>query len=220
MSQPSVFVTMVGVAMACGFAIALVFQATAGKIEQNRAALLATAVAQVLPGTAATRGYAIDNGSLLTAATDQADFIASYSKGGAVIGVAVPTSIMGYQDTIRMLLGYDPASETLTGFAVLESRETPGLGSKIGTDPAFLTALSGLDVHLSGTTLKNEVSLTTRGQARAPWQLDGITGATISSKAVARAISNAAPKLAAVRAGLPVIEAAAELQAPEGNGDA
>jgi electron transport complex protein RnfG len=220
MRQPSVFTILVGVAMACGLAIALVFQATAGQIESNRAALLEKAVAQVLTGTRTTKGFVIDNGTLATAATDRADFIASYNESGLLIGVAVSTGIMGYQDRIRMLLGYEPRSETLTGFAVLESRETPGLGSKIGTDPTFLSSLSGLDVRLSGTTLANEVTLTTRGQARAPWQVDGITGATISSKAVARAISNTAPMLAVIRAGLPVIEGMADLQVSEDNEDA
>ena len=210
MKQPSVFTTMVGVAMACGFAIALVFQATAGQIERNRAALLEQAVAQVLPGTRKTKGFVVDNGALATAATDRAGFIAGYSENGVLVGVAVPATIMGYQDRIRMLLGYDPRSETLTGFAVLESRETPGLGSKIGTDPAFLSSLKGLDVRLSGTALANEVSLTNREHARAPWQVDGITGATVSSQAVTRAISNTAPTLAVIRAGLPEIEAMAE----------
>ena len=206
--------------MLCGFAIGLVFQATAGQIERNRAALLEKAVTQVLPGTSTTKGLVIDNGALAMAATDRADFIASYDENGAVIGVAVPTGIMGYQDRIQMLLGYDPRSQSLTGFAVLESRETPGLGSKIGTDPAFLSSLRGLDVRLSGATLANEVTLTTRGQVRAPWQVDGITGATISSKAVTRAISNTGPLLAVIRAGLPVIQETADSRESEDSDDA
>jgi electron transport complex protein RnfG len=221
MRQPSVFTILVGVAMACGLAIALVFQATAGQIESNRAALLEKAVAQVLTGTRTTKGFVIDNGTLAKAATDRADFIASYNESGLLIGVAVSTGIMGYQDRIRMLLGYEPRSETLTGFAVLESRETPGLGSKIGTDPAFLGALAGLDVRLVESALANDITLTTRGDAGAPWQVDGITGATISSNAVIRAINHAAPRLAAIRAGLPEIGNRTETQAPtEESGDA
>jgi electron transport complex protein RnfG len=221
MSPSPVFTTLVAVAMACGFAIALVFQATAGQIERNRVALLEAAVGQVLPGTATTQGYAIDDDTVTAVNTDQAEFIASYDENGTLVGVALPASIMGYQDTIRMLFGYDPSSEILTGFAVLESRETPGLGSKIGTDPAFLGALAGLDVRLIESALANEITLTTRGDAGAPWQVDGITGATISSNAVIRAINHAAPQLAAVRAGLPQIENRTATQAPtEESGDA
>ena len=221
MSPSPVFTTLVVVAMACGFAIALVFQATAGQIERNRLALLEEAVGQVLPGAAITQGYAIDDDTVTAVNTDQADFIASYDGHGTLVGVALQASIMGYQDTIRMLFGYDPSSETLTGFAVLESRETPGLGSKIGTDPAFLGALAGLDVRLVEGALANEITLTGRGDAGAPWQVDGITGATISSNAVIRAINHAAPRLAAIRAGLPQIGNRTEAQAPaEESGDA
>ena len=80
MRRPSVFTILVGVAMLCGFAIGLVFQATAGQIERNRAALLEKAVTQVLPGTSTTKGLVIDNGALAMAATDRADFIASYDE--------------------------------------------------------------------------------------------------------------------------------------------
>lgn len=208
MNRPSVFTTLVGIAMACGFAIALVFQATAGQIERNRLALLEQAVGQVLPGTATMRGYAIDAGSVAVVGTDQADFIAGYSEGGALLGAAVPAGVMGYQDSIRMLFGYDPATETLTGFVVLESRETPGLGSKIGTDPAFLATLIGLDVRLVGSALANEITLTMPGARPEAWQVDGITGATVSSRAVVRAVNASAATLAVIHEAVPVLEAA------------
>ncbi len=211
--RPSVLTTMVGVAMVCGFAIALIFQATAGQIERNRAELLEQAVGRVLPDTAAMRGYHIVNDALVEIATDQSEFIAGYDRSGTLIGVALPARIMGYQDTIGMLFGYDPASETLTGLVVLQSRETPGLGSKIGTDPDFLASLTGLDVSLAGPTLANRVTLTTSGATPAPWQVDGITGATVSSKAVIQAINDAVPALAAIRAQLPALKTAAEAQA-------
>lgn len=217
--QPSVLPTMVGVAMACGFAIALVFQATAGQIERNRAELLEQAVAEVLPGVATMRGYAIADDVLTDAATDQAQLIAGYDQTGALVGVALPARIMGYQDTIRMLFGYDPVSERLTGFTVLDSRETPGLGSKIDTDPDFLASLKGLDVELAGHTLANEATLATWGAERAPWQVDGITGATVSSHAVIQAINDTAPALAAIRAQLPALRSASKVRAESTEGN-
>ena len=97
-----------------------------------------------------------------------------------LVGVAVPASIMGYQDTIGMLFGYDPEQQRLTGFAVLQSRETPGLGSKIGTDPAFLASLNDLDVTLEDAKLKTRVALAGRSAERRPHEVDGVTGATVS----------------------------------------
>ena len=45
---------------------------------------------------------------------------------------------MGYQDVIRVLYGYSFAEEAVVGIRVLESKETPGLGTRIETDPDFL----------------------------------------------------------------------------------
>ena len=48
---------------------------------------------------------------------------------------------MGYQDVIRVLYGYSFDTEAIIGIRVLESKETPGLGDKIETDPDFLGQL-------------------------------------------------------------------------------
>lgn len=208
MKSSAVFTVLVGTAMACGLAIALVFEATAERIAANRAALLEAAVGRVLPGTTRLAGFRLNAGGLAAAAPAEADAIAGYDGGGRLLGVALPAGVVGYQDRIDMLLGYDPQRQRLTGFAVLQSRETPGLGSKIGTDPAFLASLDGLDVALDGTRLARPVTLAGRGEAGQAHQVDGITGATVSSQAVARAVNLAAPQFAAVRARLPALTAA------------
>lgn len=202
MKSSTVFTVLVGTAMACGLAIALVFEATAARIASNRAALLEEAVSRVLPGATRLAGYRLGDDALAAVAAAEADAIAGYDDGGRLIGVALPAGVMGYQDRIDMLLGYDPQRQRLTGFAVLQSRETPGLGSKIGTDPAFLASLGSLDVGLDGTALARPVTLAARGAARRAHQVDGITGATVSSKAVVRAVNLAAPQFAALRARL------------------
>jgi electron transport complex protein RnfG len=184
--------------MACGFAIAVVYEATAGPIARNRTELLEQSVAQVLPGAKQFQGYDFAGDELTATAIDRATLVAGYDDTG-FIGVALPASIMGYQDSIRMLLGYDPHNQQLTGFAVLESRETPGLGSKIATDEAFLDSLHTLDVTVDAKRLINPVTLATRGSDRTRYQVDGITGATVSSRAVVAAINGAAPQLAAIR---------------------
>jgi electron transport complex protein RnfG len=201
--------------MLCGFAIALVYEATAEQIARNRTALLEEAVARVLPGATHFQGYWLIHDALAPAGVDEASFIAGYDSSGALVGVGLPASIMGYQDNIGMLFGYDPVGERLTGFVVLESRETPGLGSKIGTASAFLRSLSALDVRLDGTTLANAVTLTTRGTERRPYEVDGVTGATVSSRAVVQAINNTAARLAAIRARLGALR-----EQPSGHHDA
>ena len=60
-------------------------------------------------------------------------------------------------------------------------------GSLIETDPAFLENFERLDVRLSadGSGLAHPIEAVKRGEKEHPWQVDGITGATISSVAIA-----------------------------------
>ena len=58
-------------------------------------------------------------------------------KAGKLIGVAVEAMGQGYADTIHFLYGYDPINQRIIGFKVLESKETPGIGSRIETDKRF-----------------------------------------------------------------------------------
>ena len=69
---------------------------------------------------------------------------------------------------------------------MLTSKETPGLGDKIEKDPGFLENFVALDVSLdaSGTALRQPVETVKQGAKTESWQIDGITGATISSKAI------------------------------------
>ena len=112
---------------------------------------------------------------------------AGYDDNGSLVGVAVQAQGMGYQDVIRVLYGYDPARDAIIGMQVLASKETPGLGDKIEKDPAFLANFDALDVSLApdGQSLQHPIEAVKGGEKSQPWQIDGITGATISSKAIA-----------------------------------
>ncbi|OOZ57680.1 hypothetical protein BOW42_00870 [Solemya velum gill symbiont] len=76
-------------------------------------------------------------------------------------------------------------------------RETPGLGDKIITDKNFVANFDALDVRLNSdaTALANAVVLVKKGSKTNPWEVDAITGATISSNAVAKAINASAQQL-------------------------
>jgi electron transport complex protein RnfG len=67
---------------------------------------------------------------------------------------------------------------------VLESRETPGLGDKIYKDAVFVAGFSALSVE-------PEIFAVKKGTKSLPNEIDAITGATISSKAVVRIINEA-----------------------------
>ena len=65
---------------------------------------------------------------------------------------------------------------------ILDSRETPGLGDKIYKDAVFVANFSNLVADPEIVTVK-------KGTRNAPNEVDAITGATISSKAVVRIIN-------------------------------
>ena len=181
---------LVGVGLVCGLLIVTVFVLTGPVIARNEAAALQAAVFQVLPGAVSSRSFTLAGDGNLRPAVDgddpQATVHAGYDAMGELLGIAIPAQGMGYQDVIRILYGYSPADEAIVGMQVLASKETPGLGDKIEKDPAFLANFRALDVALTadGQSLAHPVSVVKSGAKTSPWQIDGITGATISSKAI------------------------------------
>jgi electron transport complex protein RnfG len=65
------------------------------------------------------------------------------------------------------------------------------LGDKIETDPDFLANFERLAVALTDdlAAIAHPIEFVKKGQKQEPWQIDGITGATISSKAIAGILS-------------------------------
>jgi electron transport complex protein RnfG len=180
--------TLVGVGMLCGLMIAVVYQGTRPVIERNRAAALERAVFAVLPAASSRVTFAVTPDGEFAVNPEAAGtrVHAGYDDAGELVGVAIEAAGMGYADTITVLYGYAPRQEAIVGIRVLTSKETPGLGDKIEKDPAFLENFVALDVRLDATlaAVNNPIETVKRGEKTEPWQIDGITGATISSKAI------------------------------------
>ena len=185
---------MVGIGVLCALLIVLTFQGTLPRIEKLRAEALEQAVFQVLPGTFQTQSFYHKQGEgFLQAGTENGGsplVYAGFDQQGNLTGVAVEASGQGYADILRILYGYQPQSQSIVGFHVLESKETPGLGDKIEKDADFLTNFENLDVSLTDdlSQLKNQVVPVKHGSKQHAWEVDGITGATISSRAIGNII--------------------------------
>jgi electron transport complex protein RnfG len=80
---------------------------------------------------------------------------------------------------------------------VLQSTETPGLGDKVSTDPDFLANFDCLEARLNeeGSAMANEIVTVKNGNKTQPWQIDGISGATVTSVAVGTAIRESTNKM-------------------------
>ncbi len=177
---------LVGVAVGCGLVIAGFFEGTKDTIEANRAELLQAAITTVLPGSATVTALALNEEDTLVEAADQtATVYLARDADGNVVGFAVPATGMGYQDRIRLIWGYDPRAQTLAGYVVLENRETPGLGALIATDEKFLAQFKNLPVQVDASqTLTTPMTVVPTGTASHPGEIDALTGATVSTRAV------------------------------------
>lgn len=194
--QPPSFVRVYGVVltvgMACGLAISSVDHWTRPIIQANRLKASRDAVLNVLPESVYGIAFVTteDGHFEKSEGPMSADVVVGYDSRDTIVGVAMETHGMGYQDTIRLIYGYSIEQESIIGVQVLESRETPGLGDRIETDDDFVENFRQLDVRLDedGQPI-NRIEFVARGKKSAPWQVDGITGATISSRAVTEMIS-------------------------------
>ena len=82
----------------------------------------------------------------------------------------------GYQGEIDLMAGIKPDMKTLVGIEVLQSQETPGLGQEIDSKE-FKEQFKNLAATPEITYVKNQ-------KPSRPNEIEAITGATISSRAV------------------------------------
>jgi electron transport complex protein RnfG len=180
MNASRLVATLGGAGAVAGFLIVVVYQLTLPAVEANRAARLDAAVRDVLPGIARYDPLYLHQGALTAALPAGVDgrrlekAFVGFDASGRRVGFAISAAPPGFQDAIEILVGFDPGTAKTLGLVVLASRETPGLGDKIlamSWLAQFRSALTPLVPVKSGT--KASVS-----------DIDMITGATISSKAV------------------------------------
>ena len=97
------------------------------------------------------------------------------SLAGRLSGWVVKAGGQGYADKIELLIGLDPAAETITGLFILEQKETPGLGNKISV-ARWRNQFIQKSTELPLTVVK--------GKSPTSNSIDAVTGATISSRSV------------------------------------
>lgn len=170
-----------------GIAIIGIYESTLPTITANKARELREAVFKVLPGVSQMQALVYRDGELITVEKPDKDepvIYGGYDEAHEFVGYAMPAAGPGFQDTIAILYGYKPGEKQVVGMEVLESRETPGLGDKIYKDAVWVGGFSALSVE-------PEIVAVKKGTKSKPNEIDAITGATISSKAVVRIINEA-----------------------------
>jgi electron transport complex protein RnfG len=193
--------TLGGIAMLSGALVVTTVHLTRPAIEENQRRAIEEAVFQVIPGASSRRDFIVTEAGVLPAGENEAGegtrIYAGYDAEGKLRGIAAKAGAQGYADMIHLLYGYEPGCQCIRGIKVLKLAETPGLGDKIITDARFVANFDRLDAQLdsSGNRLANPITTVKHGSKRNPWEIDAISGATISSQAVGKALNQSAGDL-------------------------
>ncbi len=176
-----------------GLLIVFVHQATQPRIQAYKALQLRLAVSEVLKAPARWDTLYVYEGALAATPPPAADpaslemVFLGYDEGGERVGFAIQGAEFGFQDLIELIFGYDANARAVLGMKVLANKETPGLGDKIVKDSAFVAEFEGTEAPLAGVK-------STRATGAAN-EVDMITGATISSRAVIAIINHQIERL-------------------------
>jgi Na+-translocating ferredoxin:NAD+ oxidoreductase subunit G len=191
------------IAAICGVIIVAAYQGTYDAVQENKRIAVERAVFKVIPAARSIVEYAaLPTGGVEkigaggTTPAGALKFYAGYDEGGVLAGIAAEGAAKGYADTVRILFAYDLATARIPAFSVVAMRETPGIGDKILVDKDFLENFP-LEAKVSSDlkTLANAIVTVKHGSKTKPWEVDAISGATITSRAVGKAINDAAQAL-------------------------
>lgn len=169
-----------------GLLVAIVYRLTLTPIETHRASVMQDAIAEVLLQPSRWDTLYMEGGKLVARpvgpARELPRVFQGYDQDGKRIGVAVLAGEPGFAEIVSLIVGFEPESGRLLGLKVLDQKETPGLGDKIEKDSSFVKQFSVAVAPLRGVKKRSGTD---------PKEIDVITGATISSRAVIRIINNA-----------------------------
>ena len=158
-------------------ALAGVYTLTEEPIAQAKAQKQKDAIGQVLPGIDFNNNPA-DEAIQVTVDGETVTLFPA-RKDGELVGTAVEShDNNGFSGLITVMYGFNPEGD-ITGYAVMQHAETPGLGSKMDEwfrDSAH--SIVGLKANTANLTVSKDGG-----------DVDAITAATISSRAFLRALT-------------------------------
>nr|VFK26415.1 MAG: electron transport complex protein RnfG [Candidatus Kentron sp. MB]VFK30431.1 MAG: electron transport complex protein RnfG [Candidatus Kentron sp. MB]VFK75218.1 MAG: electron transport complex protein RnfG [Candidatus Kentron sp. MB] len=206
-SSASMILVLGLIAMFSGILVVLVYDYTAPIIKEKERLALEAAVFQVIPdvdvGAARQIGFSLTSSDGLVEVDEKttlpANLYAVYDSTDALLGFAMEGAAQGYQDIVRTLFGYKVDCECIVGMTVLKSVDTPGLGDKgtVEKNKGFMANFRQLDVSLneSKDAVMHSIETVKQGTKTEDWQVDAMSGATITSRAIAKGIDNTVGKM-------------------------
>lgn len=188
------------VSLISGFAVTLAYQWAKPYVEENQRLSTEQAVRAVLPAAVTQRAFLLSPEGARAAVPDsppESTVYVGYDGGGKIVGIAARGASRGYADLVQVMYAYEPGCRCITAVRVVKMSETPGLGDKVTQDPAFLKNFEALDAqpNSEATGLANPIVTVKHGTKRFPWQIDAISGSTVTSKAIGRGLDQSAQRL-------------------------
>lgn len=173
-----IIVVLVITCVVAGLALAGVQAKTAPIIEQQEIQTLKDGLSKVMDGAASFDSVPAEQMAGAGAAVKNA--WQAKDAAGKTVGYVIEAAPSGYGGPIRMLVGVTPEN-SIKRFFILEAlNETPGLGART-TEPAFAEQFTGL---------KPNIGLA-KGRPASGNEIQAVTGATISSRAVLDGVNQA-----------------------------
>ncbi|MEA1927095.1 MAG: RnfABCDGE type electron transport complex subunit G [Candidatus Auribacterota bacterium] len=182
------------ICLVSGTALAVTYRITKGKIAEQIQEKQLEALKVVLPRAAefSSRESGVD-----------IDYYKGLDKDKKVVGYAFPGEAKGYGSTIQVMVGVNPEGD-ITGIKITEQKETPGLGTRAVEIPVtrtFWQAILGkggsekpgrpwFEEQFAGKIIKNLKVVTGKTNT----EIQALTGATITSKAVTKAVRESMEK--------------------------
>ena len=185
---PKPVIALAVIALVAGFALSGVYTMTKDTIEEQRANANAESYRAVLPEAETFEPAGQEALAALGGGTYGTEFGRSYindavaGKDGAgnVVGYVLSvTSAEGYEGNITLSMGLKPDG-TLTGIAYTELKETPGKGM-LAAETSFTDQFRNRNAQL--------LKLIKGGGATEADEIDAVSGATVTSRAVVNAVN-------------------------------
>jgi len=170
-------VVLTTIGLISGGSLAGVYKKSSPLIEKHRLEELKKAIFDVLPEAKSYKELEKDGFKAYE----------GLDNSNNPVGIAFEAEGNGFQAKISMMVGIDNQFEKLKGMKVLYQIETPGLGNKIEFDE-FRNQFKGLSVKPQIEYVKNK-------KPEKPNEIQAITAATISSKAVVKILNNEIKKI-------------------------
>jgi len=169
----SMTLTLFAITVIAGISLGFINDITKGPKEQAKLARKINALKNVLPefnNNPVEDVKKIKSDAAKDSIEIYAGFLNENQSGTAVVG----SSEKGFSGLVKIMVGFDPDGN-IKNIAVLEQKETPGLGTKM-KDEKFLKQFRGK--HPSSYSLKVK---------KDQGDVDALTGATITTRAFSEA---------------------------------